>query len=167
MCQRTADNAGILARYGEDSRAVHPSPSVGFRVTAVLSHGDRVLRHSTGDYVFLGRVDDQIKVLGHRVEPGEIEAVLRGQEGVEQAVALGWPVIAGSAQGIVAFVSGVGSEVDRLAENARSMLPPYAVPSRIYVIAEMPLNANGKVDRRALRDRLAAMADSAPSLERV
>jgi amino acid adenylation domain-containing protein len=119
--------------------------------------GDRVLRLPDGEYVFCGRLDDQIKVLGHRMELGEVEAALRAQNGVEHAVAFGWPWADGSAQGIVAFVSGESLNSTSLIENTKLVLPAYAVPARIYVVADMPLNANGKVDRRALHDQLSAM----------
>lgn len=122
--------------------------------------GDRVSRLPDGEYVFCGRIDDQIKVLGHRVELGEIEAALTAQKGVEHAVALGWPLAAGSAQGIVAFVSGESLDPASLIENAKLALPAYAVPARIDVLADMPLNANGKVDRRSLRDRLPTMPNT-------
>lgn len=116
--------------------------------------GDRVSRRPCGEYVFLGRLDGQIKVLGHRVELGEIESALRAEEGVEHAVAFGWPVVEGSAQSIVAFVSGERVDLGHLAARAKLALPPYAVPAHIIPMAEMPLNVNGKVDRRSLRGRL-------------
>jgi acyl-coenzyme A synthetase/AMP-(fatty) acid ligase len=118
--------------------------------------GDLVARLATGDYVFLGRGDQQIKVLGHRVELGEIEAVLRSDPNVEHAVAFGLPVSAPSAEAVVAFVSGNNPDASILLSLAKSALPPYIVPRHIYTIAAMPLNANGKVDRRALQERLAA-----------
>ena len=119
--------------------------------------GDLVARLPEGDYVFMGRADTQIKVLGHRVELGEIEAVLRGHTGVEHAVALGWPAAGTTADGIVAFVSGNIADVSGLLARAKAALPPYLVPRRIFTIAEMPLNANGKVDRRALKERLPSL----------
>lgn len=134
-------------------------PVSAFQTRRFYRTGDRVFRRADGEYVFLGRVDQQIKVLGHRVELGEIEAALAGHDGVEHAAAFGWPVIEGSAQAIVAFVSGGSVDVARLTERVRSTLPAYAVPSRIYPIVEMPLNSNGKVDRRALQDRLSVMPD--------
>lgn len=116
--------------------------------------GDLVARLPEGEYVFMGRADNQIKVLGHRVELGEIEAVLRAHPGVEHAVAIGWPSVGTTADGIVAFVSGNLGRVDELLERAKAALPPYIVPRRIFTVAEMPLNPNGKVDRRALKQRL-------------
>ncbi len=56
--------------------------------------------------VFLGRWDDQVQVLGHRVELSEVEAALRGCAGIVDAAAIAWPVQEGTAQGIVAFVTG-------------------------------------------------------------
>jgi amino acid adenylation domain-containing protein len=118
--------------------------------------GDLVAKLPEGEYVFMGRADNQIKVLGHRVELGEIEAVLRTHPGVEHAVAIGWPAAGTAADGIVAFVSGNVDSVDELLGRAKAALPPYIVPRQIFTIAEMPLNANGKVDRQALKERLAA-----------
>jgi amino acid adenylation domain-containing protein len=116
--------------------------------------GDRVQRLSSSEYVFLGRSDFQIKVLGHRVELGEVESALRTQECVEHAVAVGWPVGQTSADAVVAFVCGNGVDEKRLIERAKAALPPYAVPQKIVVLAEMPLNANGKIDRHALQQHL-------------
>jgi amino acid adenylation domain-containing protein len=116
--------------------------------------GDLVARTATGDYVFLGRADSQIKVLGHRVELGEIEAVLRSHPRVEHAAAFGSPMTGISAEAIVAFVSGDDLNLDEIFELAKANLPPYVVPRRIVPLAMMPLNANGKVDRRNLQNRL-------------
>ena len=112
--------------------------------------GDRVQRLAGGDYVYLGRVDHQVKVLGHRVELGEIEAVLGRQSGVSQGVAMGWPVRDGSAEGIVAFVTGTGIDAEGLIADVRRVLPDYMAPRSVVIVDALPLNANGKVDRPAL-----------------
>jgi amino acid adenylation domain-containing protein len=117
--------------------------------------GDRVMRLSTGDYAFIGRTDNQVKILGHRVELGEIEAVLLRGAGVAQAIAIPWPIVEGSAQGVVAYVCGSDIDSQALIREAKSAMPAYMVPQAVTVIPKMPLNANGKVDRRALRDQLA------------
>jgi len=122
--------------------------------------GDLVARLDRGEYVFIGRTDQQIKVLGHRVELGEIEAVLRNHPGVEHAVAFGWPAEGTSAEGIVAFVSGNINDSEPLLARSRESLPPYIVPRRIHIVSEMPFNANGKVDRRKLKERLTAMTET-------
>jgi amino acid adenylation domain-containing protein len=116
--------------------------------------GDLVAKLPEGEYVFMGRADNQIKVLGHRVELGEIEAVLRAHPGVEHAVAFGWPAVGTTADAIVAFISGNVGCVDDLLARAKAALPPYIVPRQIFTLAEMPLNANGKIDRRALKEKL-------------
>jgi amino acid adenylation domain-containing protein len=113
--------------------------------------GDRVRWLADGSLEFLGRVDDQLKVRGFRVEPGEVEAALAAVEGV-----VGAAVVEREGR-LVAFVVGdVDTAAVRRALAAR--LPDYLVPSLITTLAELPLTANGKVDRRAL---------PAPSAERV
>jgi amino acid adenylation domain-containing protein len=116
--------------------------------------GDHVIRLDTGDYAFLGRHDDQVKVLGHRVELGEIEAALCSDSRVNQAVAFGWPIEDGSAKGTVGFVSGTGIDTVTLIQELVGRLPAYMIPEQLHVLEEMPLNANGKIDRKALRARL-------------
>lgn len=114
--------------------------------------GDIVASLPDSEYVFLGRADQQIKVLGHRVELGEIEAALRADASVEHAVAIGWPATA--ADFVVAYVSGNNVDVPALLERAKAALPAYIVPRQIHVLSAMPLNANGKVDRKVLTQRL-------------
>jgi amino acid adenylation domain-containing protein len=118
--------------------------------------GDRVARTTSGDYVYIGRTDDQIKVLGFRVELGEIEAVLLQHKGVVQAAAVGWPLEEGRALGVVAFVCGTIDTPDLLIRTVQAALPDYMVPRQIVVVDEMPLNANGKIDRSRLIATLAS-----------
>jgi acyl-coenzyme A synthetase/AMP-(fatty) acid ligase len=99
---------------------------------------------------YLGRIDNQIKVLGFRVEPGEIEAVLRQEAGVPSAVAVGWPRTPSGAGGIVAFLEAVQIDIEALSRKVQAQLPSYMVPREYRVMAEFPRNANGKIDRRAL-----------------
>jgi amino acid adenylation domain-containing protein len=139
------------AKTAERFIAVEVSSSTSIRVYRT---GDRAARQETGDYVYLGRVDHQIKVLGHRVELGEIEAALRADPTVVEAVAVGWPVEDGTALGVVAFVTGSGIEPDRLMDGVRLTLPDYMAPRTIRVVEAMPLNSNGKIDRNALRNQL-------------
>lgn len=126
------------------------------------STGDRVLRHPSGRYAYLGRTDQQVKVRGgYRVELGEIESVLRGFDGVVEAVAAGWPVEEGVIQGIVAFVSGAALSDAEILAKAREQLPNYMVPAQVTIVERMPLNANGKIDRAALVDQLAGEGQTA------
>jgi amino acid adenylation domain-containing protein len=130
----------------------------------VVPPGEEVTFYRTGDRVrrpvaeqpmtYLGRVDHQIKILGHRVELGEVEAALRDESGVDAVVAVGWPKTASGANGIVAFIGDLEVDAPVVLEAVRSRLPAYMVPRRIHRLAELPLNANGKFDRRALLERL-------------
>jgi acyl-coenzyme A synthetase/AMP-(fatty) acid ligase len=124
--------------------------------------GDRVRRPvGDGPLTFLGRVDHQIKVRGHRVELGEVESMLLKVPGVDSAAAVGWPMTLSGALGIAAFVTGVGVEPAVVRATLQTTLQDYAVPQTIQVLPVLPLNANGKVDRRALVTLLDAGAASA------
>lgn len=123
--------------------------------TVFYRTGDRVRRASAdGCLTYIGRVDNQIKVHGYRVELAEVESKLREQPGVEAAVALGWPELPTGAGGIAAFLTGNGLDVDAIRTSLRTTLQSYAVPKVIRILPEMPLNSNGKVDRTALRGLL-------------
>ena len=113
--------------------------------------GDRVQQRPDGTYLYLGRWDHQIKVLGHRVELGEVEAALRQVAGVDQVAALGWPWAGGSAQGIVAFLAAATIDEAELRRQLARLMPGYMVPTRLRALDGLPLNANGKVDRAALK----------------
>lgn len=115
--------------------------------------GDLV-RFQGGEYVCLGRNDQQVKVGGHRIELGEIEAVLR-RAGAVEAVALLWP----DPETITAVVSGA-TDTATLAAACDRSLPAYMAPRSVHLIEEMPVNGNGKVDRAALRRRLDETATS-------
>jgi amino acid adenylation domain-containing protein len=111
--------------------------------------GDRVrARPADAELVFLGRLDTQIKVLGHRVELQEIEVVIREEAGLD-AIAVGWPRTETGAAGIVAVVAGRSVDAANLRERIATRLPDYMLPREVRVVPELPLNANGKRDRRA------------------
>jgi amino acid adenylation domain-containing protein len=113
--------------------------------------GDRVRRPLNGKpLVYLGRVDNQIKVLGHRVELGEVEAALREESGIDSVIAVGWPILDSGAGGIEAFLQTEGTDLASLRDRLSKRLPSYMVPRRIHLLTTIPLNSNGKYDRRAL-----------------
>lgn len=117
--------------------------------------GDVVRQREDGCLVYLGRVDHQVKIRGYRVELQEIEGVLRKHCQTEQVVAIPWPTANGTADGLVAFVSGVANlDSDHVLESCRLTLPDYLIPKRIHVLEEMPCNANGKIDRLKLKQML-------------
>ena len=113
--------------------------------------GDRVRRPAgDGPLRYLGRLDDQIKVLGHRVELGEVEAAIREETGLDAVVAVGWPRTSAGAAGVAAFISGTRVDVGALRNRLARRLPTYMVPRELRVLPDLPLNANGKWDRGAL-----------------
>jgi amino acid adenylation domain-containing protein len=113
--------------------------------------GDRVRRPiGEGPLTYVGRLDDQIKVMGHRVELGEVESVLRQEPGVHAAVAVGWPPTGAGHSGIAAFVVGAGINVAAIRSSVRLKLQRHAVPQTIRVLPAFPHNASGKIDRQAL-----------------
>jgi amino acid adenylation domain-containing protein len=117
--------------------------------------GDRVRRPLDGTpMTYRGRVDHQVKVLGHRVELGEVESAIRDESGVDAVVAIGWPPTPAGVGGIVAFMGDLDVDVDALRERLRRRLPSYMVPRELRLLAELPLNANGKYDRKILKATL-------------
>ena len=117
--------------------------------------GDRVRRRGAGEpLLYLGRLDSQIKVLGHRVELGEVEAAVREASGLDGAVALGWPMTASGADAIEVYLQTEDFDTKELIEKLKTKLPGYMVPKNIRLLRHFPLNVNGKFDRSALRKRL-------------
>jgi len=110
--------------------------------------GDRVRYLKDGRLEFLGRIDNQVKIRGYRIELGEIEAALRECPGVRDAVVLASTSDRNQPQ-LVAYVVSIATAQD-LKQTLASRLPSYLVPASIMVLEQIPLTANGKVDRRAL-----------------
>ncbi|GAA2044054.1 hypothetical protein GCM10009839_54420 [Catenulispora yoronensis] len=111
--------------------------------------GDLVRRDASGILEYLGREDDQVKIDGHRVELGEVEAALLRCAGISQAAVLATAAATGSKR-LSAFVRPVpGAELDAAAIRAEleAAVPAFLVPSRITVVGDFVLTANGKVDR--------------------
>jgi amino acid adenylation domain-containing protein len=111
--------------------------------------GDRVRWRPNGELEYLGRLDDQLKVRGHRVEPGEIEAALERHPSVRRAVVVSDP--AAPLEQLLAFVECI-TEVGAgdLRRFLRDTLPEFMVPSHFQIVPELPVTPNGKVDRLRL-----------------
>ncbi|SFQ71885.1 amino acid adenylation domain-containing protein [Variovorax sp. OK605] len=110
--------------------------------------GDLVRWSNQGQLEYLGRIDHQVKVRGFRIELGEIEAQLQAQPEVREAVVVANEGPAGAR--LVGYVSGQGIDTAVLRERLGEALPDYMVPSVLMALDALPLNANGKVDRKAL-----------------
>jgi amino acid adenylation domain-containing protein len=116
--------------------------------------GDLARQDDKGIFHHLGRIDNQVKVLGQRVELEEIEAHLRAICKSEHVAAIPWPIEDGIVQGIVGFASKAHKSSDEILEALRGVLPHYMIPRRILDIQHFPLNASGKIDRKALAELL-------------
>ena len=121
-------------------------------------HGARLYRsgdlgryRADGEIEFLGRIDEQVKIRGLRVELEEVEAVLAGHPGVRQAAVAVWEPQAGDKR-LVAYVSAANGDLStgELREFLARELPDYMVPSMFVAMDALPLTASGKVNRRAL-----------------
>ncbi|MFJ8469693.1 non-ribosomal peptide synthetase [Streptomyces swartbergensis] len=126
--------------------------------------GDIVRWSADGELHFVGRVDDQIKIRGFRVEPAEIEARLTAHPAIAEAV-VSVSRHEGRKRLVAHLVPGPGAAVPQAAElraHVAAELPDYMVPAAFVTVAELPLTANGKVDRRRLPEpEWSAAADTA------
>ncbi|HXY58588.1 MAG TPA: Pls/PosA family non-ribosomal peptide synthetase [Methylocystis sp.] len=143
---------GYLKRDTLTAEKFIPNPFLSDGSDPVLYRsGDAALLNDDGNIVFRGRIDDQIKIRGFRVELGEIEAVLTNQPSVRAAA-----VALRNERGLdelVAFLTTEGEEPEpqELRAHLRAVLPPYMVPARYEFLDDLPKLASGKVDRKALK----------------
>ena len=115
--------------------------------------GDLARWRADGTIDFIGRVDQQLKVRGFRVEPGEIEAVLLQQSGVRECTVIAREDTPGNKR-LVAYVvptePGEAFNAETLRNTARRYLPSYMIPSAFVALEQMPLTQSGKIDRKLL-----------------
>ncbi|MFJ4411749.1 amino acid adenylation domain-containing protein [Streptomyces sp. NPDC088910] len=114
--------------------------------------GDLVRQQPDGVLQYVARADQQVKLRGHRIEPGEIEAVLRADPSVRSACVMVREDLPGG-RGLAAYVvpaPGRTPDPDLLTAHVGSHLPGYMVPTAIQVLDDFPLTVNGKLDRAAL-----------------
>ncbi|MDP2178896.1 non-ribosomal peptide synthetase [Methylicorpusculum sp.] len=145
---------GYHNRFDVTAERFLPNPFSAEAGARVYRSGDKARFLPDGRIEFLGRVDHQVKIRGFRIELGEIEARLVQHNAVSDAV-----VLVQEDRGdkrLTAYVAGLQSGIENAAlseilrEYLKATLPVYMVPSRIVVLAALPLNDNGKIDRNAL-----------------
>ncbi|MFF8725423.1 amino acid adenylation domain-containing protein [Streptomyces sp. NPDC015171] len=117
--------------------------------TRMYRTGDRVVQRADGELEFIERRDHQVKIRGRRVETGEIEAVVRGLEGVTDAAVAVLPDASGNPR-LVGYLTGPGVAADQVRSELVRLLPSYMIPASWLVLEALPLTPNGKLDRKAL-----------------
>ncbi|MDR7008062.1 amino acid adenylation domain-containing protein [Paraburkholderia strydomiana] len=123
----------------------------GLRSSHWYRSGDAAREVPQEGIVFQGRLDTQVKIRGNRIEIEEVEQVVQTSSRAALCAVIAWPVDeAGRAHGLLAFVTHTPVDVSQILHACRQRLPAYAVPQRVIALDAMPLNANGKIDRRAL-----------------
>ncbi|CAF1575317.1 unnamed protein product, partial [Adineta ricciae] len=106
--------------------------------------GDIVRMDKQGLLSYIGRKDNQIKLRGQRIEPGEIErCVLEASPHISKCVVVKW-----EDNHLIAYIEGFDVDEDKLRKHCQSRLPIFMIPSAFIVLEKLPLNANGKLDRK-------------------
>ena len=139
---------GYLKRRGLTAERFVADP-YGKPGTRMYRTGDLARWRADGTLEYLGRIDHQVKIRGFRVELGEVEAVLREQGGVQEAVVIVREDEPGEKR-LVGYVVGEGVEATGLRQQLTQRLPDYMVPAAITMLDRFPLTPNGKIDRKAL-----------------
>jgi amino acid adenylation domain-containing protein len=145
--------AGVARGYRNDPRRTAESfRENGFDSGPMYRTGDRVRLRPDGELVFLGRLDDQAKIDGQRVEPGEVEQALAAHPSVYEAAVLAREDVPGHKRLVAYATLRPGEELSpaELRVHLASGLPAFMTPSSIVLLAAMPHNERGKVDRGAL-----------------
>ncbi|MFD7287024.1 amino acid adenylation domain-containing protein [Streptomyces sp. NPDC059863] len=146
---------GYLGRSGLTSERFVADPYAAEPGARMYRTGDRVRWAADGNLEFLGRADGQIKIRGHRIEPGEIESAFMARPGIAQAAVLVREDHRGAKRLVAYLVAEAGTDPDASVARARARiaeaLPDHMVPSAVVRLdGPLPLTPNGKLDGRAL-----------------
>jgi amino acid adenylation domain-containing protein len=153
---------GYLRRPGLTAERFVPDPFSGEPGARLYRTGDLARYLPDGRIEYLGRVDNQVKLRGFRIEVGEVEAALEEHPSVRQSVVAAREDTPGNKRLVAYLVAdgGRAPSAGELNEFLREKLPPYMVPTAFVVLGEMPLTPNGKVNRAALPAPDSARPDS-------
>jgi amino acid adenylation domain-containing protein len=136
------------------ARAFRPNPFKRGLGVLMYDTGDLAWADARGVLTWAGRSDSQVKVRGYRVELGEIETAVRSAPSVHDAAAFAAPDGVELVAAVVSALHDEPLDEDALRDFLADRLPSYMIPARFAVMSEFPRNANGKVDRRKLREAL-------------
>lgn len=149
--------AGYWERPDLNARAFYQRRSVASRDETFYRTGDLVEQMPDGNFKFLGRKDRQVKVRGYRVELDEVEVALLAHAEVEEAAVFAVPDAEHGLRIEAAVIAKAGSQTDapQLMQHAAELLPAYALPAQIVLMANFPRTSSGKIDRRSLQMKAA------------
>lgn len=126
---------------------------IGNETKRIYHTGDLAVRQEDGNLIYKGRMDTMVKIRGNRVELGEVEAIIRRNLQIQDAVA----VVVDQQQKdpclcafVVPYTKYINLDVNSILEKLKKQLPDYMLPKKIILVQEIPLNMHGKVDKEQL-----------------
>ncbi|GAA1933636.1 non-ribosomal peptide synthetase [Streptantibioticus ferralitis] len=157
--------AGLALGYVDPERTAErfvPAPAGQPYVDRVYRSGDKAVMRADGLLEFLGRMDDQVKISGARIEPAEVEAALEAHESVRHAVVVPFRSNTGTLRlgAFLLLAEGAQADEDAVLTAVRARVLKQAVPAVVRFVDAFPLNANGKVDRAVLAQQATPAAST-------
>jgi amino acid adenylation domain-containing protein len=145
---------GYLNRPGLTAERFVPNPFPGSAGARLYKSGDLARRRRDGALEYVGRADHQLKIRGYRIESGDVELALAQMPSVERAVVVARDTERGEKRLVAYIVLQADSDISKseMRAHLKRELPEYMVPSAFVFLEKLPLTANGKLDRQALRE---------------